>query len=586
MSTILLMLSMVVVDAPWFYPGTGPEIVEITEDSTIGGVPVRRTGHLAARVDDPQVIEDLPEVHSVQSLRGDGHVVRIRPAAGVCELALSRQLRDRDDVTWAHPDLAVRLVPRDLPDDPYVTDQWHLENTGQSGWTPEVDINAETAWAVATGAGGMVAVLDSGVDSDHPDLDVVVGYDYVDRDDDSNPDMSTDEGPHGTAAAGLAAALGDNGEGVAGVAYDAQVYGIRLLGGDTTLTDFYDAFVEAVDAGAWVLSNSWGFGDDCPDIPVYSTFEEAFAYAEEEGRGGNGTAIVVAAGNGGCDNSNDGFQGLPEAISVAATNGNDEREGYSSFGAVVDVAAPSGGVLTTDVAGDEGYGSHDGNPDYNPGFSGTSASTPIVAGVIALMFDANPRLTAAQAREVLAETAVRIDVEDGGYDMWGWSMYYGYGRVDAGAAVLAVADDGAPAPPDLIGPEDEAWVERVLLQWTAAEDPDGAWIDHEVVWYVQTTNVQHVFTHGTVLDITGEVEVGDTVTWWVQGVDAWGGGNPSESRTFTVVDYEVEEPEPADDDDTDEPEDEGCTCSAHGEVGGAGVLAALALLALVIRRRN
>jgi subtilisin family serine protease len=583
MSVLLLMVSMVAVDAPWFYPGVGSEVVEIAADSTVGGVPVRRTGHLVARVDDPQAIEELDDVAAVEVLAGDGHVVRIRPVVGVDDFALSRELRDRDDVVWAHPDLAMRLVPRELPDDPFVADQWHLENTGQQGWTPGVDINAETAWAIATGAGGMVAVLDSGVDSDHPDLDVVVGWDYVGRDEDSNPDMGTDEGPHGTAAAGLAAATGDNGLGVAGVAYDAQVYGIRLLGGDTTLTDFYDAFVEAVDAGAWVLSNSWGFGDDCPDIPIYSTFEEAFAYAEDHGRGGLGTAIVVAAGNGGCDNSNDGFQGLPEAISVAATDGNDEREWYSSFGSVVDVAAPSGGVLTTDVGGDEGYGSWNDDPDYHGGFSGTSASTPIVAGTLAVMFEANPRLTAAQAREVLSETSVRIDVEDGGYDAWGWSMYYGYGRIDAGAAVLAVADDGPPDTPAVIAPADEAWVERVLLQWEPVEDPDGSWVDYEVVWWVQTSNVQHVITSDLFLDLTGEVEEGDLVTWWVQGIDAWGGGNGSDVTAFEVVSYEVELPEPADDDD--EPEDEGCTCSADGRAGTGAGMAAMVGMALAIRRR-
>ena len=575
MSHLLLVLAVVAADVvgetpaehPWFYPGTGPEIAMIDAEGTVRGVPVGRTGRLLARVDDPGAIAALPQVARVTALRGDGHVVSIVPAPGVDEIVLSRTLHLRDDVTWSHPDFTVRLVPMDMPDDPYVVDQWHLENDGHAGWTPGVDINAETAWTVTAGGGGIVAIIDSGVDTAHEDLDVIPGWDYIDNDDDPHPDEESDAGPHGTSSAGVASALGDNGIGVAGVAYDTSVYAIRLIGGDTDYQDIYDSFAEGVDAGAWVLSNSWGFGDDCPDIPIYSIFQEAMDYAEHNGRGGLGTAIVTSAGNGNCDNSNDGFQAIEWAISVAATDGHDHREWYSSYGDVVDVAAPSGSILTTDISGENGYGDYNGDDDYNPWFSGTSASAPVVSGTVALMFAANPRLTAAQARDILCETAVRNDVENGEYNAHGWSRYYGCGRIDAGAAVLAVANatPGAPTP---VAPLDEAYMDRVILYWDTAEDPDDDWLTYEVSWWTgaddsyATTEI----VDGDRLDITGEAYLDAVVNWKVTAMDLWGPGDPSETVSFTVVGNEVEEPGGDDDDSAADDDDgeEGCECSAAG----------------------
>ena len=582
MPIFVLMLTLTAAQPAHFHPGTGPEMATIAEDSTVAGVPVRRTGFLLARVDEPQLLQAEPAIAHVQVLAGDGHVVRIRPAPGVDEIDLANTLRERPDVTWAHPDLAMRLVRRDMPDDPFVDSQWHLENTGQHGWTPNVDINAELAWTVSTGAGGLISIIDSGVEVDHPDLRVTSGWDYIDDDADSNPNFNAGEGPHGTAAARPAPAAGDNGLGVAGVAYDADIYAIRLIGGDTDMSDIYKCFVESVDAGAWVLSNSWGFGDDCPEIPEYSVFEDAMVYAEEQGRGGLGSAIVLSAGNGNCDISNDGFQAQPQAISVAAVDGNDDREWYSSFGDHVDVAAPSGGVLTTDLTGDPGYGSFNGDDNYDGGFSGTSASAPIVSGVLALMFGANDRLTAADAREVLCETSTRMDIENGEYDDTGWSMYYGCGRADAGAAVMAVANEGPPTAPTGLTPTDQAWAERVLLQWEPTDDPDGDWVTYSVSCWIDSEDQEVTIeetTTSTMLDITDEVAVGDTVSFQIQAVDPWGPGEASETVSFTVVEWEPPtQTEPPDDDD-------GCA------IGGADrhtptLLLVAALLAVAGWRRR
>jgi len=326
-----------------------------------------------------------------------------------------------------------------------------------------------------------------------------------------------------------------------------------------------------------VLSNSWGFGDDCPDIEPYSAFKEAMAYAETVGRAGYGTAIVASAGNGNCDLSNDGFQAQPQVISVAAANGNDHRESYSSYGDHVDITAPTG-LLTTNLTGSEyGYGPYNGDYDYTGHFSGTSGAAPVVSGTVALMFAANPRLTAAEARAVLCETAVRMDLPNGEYDADGWSRYYGCGRVDAGAAVNAVANLGGPTTPEILAPVGDPWVEHVVLQWTPSTDPDGDYLTYDVTWWTAQDQSTAVVESTTAphLDLTGLVDVGTTVSFQVEAVDPWGPSAPGEIVTFLVRKYVPPADEPP-------PDDDGDGCNAGSSEGAAAVL--LGLLTLSARR--
>ncbi len=585
MQAFWLLVSMASAQEVWFYPGPGPERAVIAADSTVDGMPVRRTDGVLARVEAPQALALLPQVAEVELLPGGRQIVLLRVHSWADEVALSRELWARPDVRWAHPDLALQPTLHSLPDDPYVEDQWHLANTGQNEGTSGSDIDAETAWAISTGAGGLVAVIDTGVDTDHPDLRVTSGWDYIDDDKDSFPDPDYSGGPHGTCAAGVAAASGDNGVGVAGVAYDADIYAIRFIGGDTTLADLYQAFVEATDAGAWVLSNSWGFGDDCPSFDTYHSMQEALDYVEEEGRGGLGAAVVASAGNGGCDFSGDGFQAHPSVISVGALDGNDERVSYSCYGDLLDIAAPTS-LLTTDLSGEEGYGEWDSDPDYYGYFSGTSGAAPVVSGVLALMFAANPRLSAADAREVLCQTAERVSTDEAQYDEEGWSPYYGCGRVDAGAAVLAVANE-EPGEPEPIAPVSQAYPDRVLLRWQAAEDADGDWLSYELRWWVGDDPDDAIIEEleDTSLDITGLVAAGEKVSWWVKASDLWGAGLPSETSSFMVVEI------------PGEPElvvprgETGCVAVGGRGVGWVGALAGLVLagrrrrLSVLLRRR-
>lgn len=540
MSPLLLALISPSLAGGWFYANQAGEVVQVNDAGQVVGSDFRLTGALLAQVEDVDAIRRLPQIANVTVLRGYGDVIRITPAPGVDELQLSRDLFHRPDVAWSHPDLHTPIVPMALPDDPYLSNQWHLENTGQEGGLVGADINAFPAWDHATGAGVLVAVLDSGVDTSHPDLSAVTGYDYTSDDEDSNPPSGDN---HGTAVAGTIAAVGNNALGGAGVAWDSDIYGIRMIGAGS-LSKTRDAFIEAVDAGAGVINNSWGYDTGgCAGLPLYGAMRTAFDYAEDEGRGGLGSVIVFAAGNWGCDESDNDMLAYHSIVAVSAVNRYDQLESYSVYGDIIDIAGQAGGIITTDIVGEGGY---QGDDTYQGGFSGTSSAAPVVAGVFSLMFSANEHLTAAQAREVLCTTATRFNLEDGAYDADGWSRYFGCGRPDALAAVMAVRN-ALPNQPVALSPDDTVTEDRVLLTWQPAVDPDGDPLQHRVTWtFADGTERSLVVEEGHRLDLTGLVAAGDTLTWTVAATDTWGYGPSSEPLTFVVEPTPQPPGEPAD----------------------------------------
>ena len=586
----------------WFFPDEGPDIVRIGDGGAVldadgrpGGLTVGVDNRVVVRADEPQVLGALAGVVSVKPALGDGHTVVVTLAQNTDPFVFSRDLHGRPGVQWAHPDLLLPTLPMAVPNDPMLVDQWYLENTGQMGGTVDVDIDAEAAWALSTGAGITVAVIDSGVDVAHSDLIAVSGRDYIDGDDDCYPD---DGNGHGTAVAGIIAGVGDNSYGVAGVAWDADIYGIRLIGGDTSTADVRDAFIEATDAGAAVLNNSWGFSNGCGSWRLPAAIREGLEHAEEVGRDGKGAVVVVSAGNGDCDNSGDGLLGHPTVVGVAAVDGNDHREYYSSFGDGVDITGFAGGnIVTTDIVGDPGYGSWRGDVDFAGTFSGTSSAAPVVSGVVALMLAANPDLLASEVRDVLCASAARIDADNAEYGADGWGPWYGCGRIDGAAAVAMVAND-PPATPELLGPRADPLEDAVTLQWSGA-DPDGDALTYTVRWSraddAAPTEVQ---TTDTRLVLTGEVAAGDTVVWSVQAEDRWTQGPESEAETFDVqaiaeapVDEADPDPEvddtaaadPAPADDADGGAKAGC--AAAPGMAGLG-LAWMAGVLVWGRRRN
>ncbi len=573
----------------WFYADQDGTRVAVNENGTVEGSAFRLNGALLAQAKHPALLRLHPEIANLQVLSGFGDVVRITPRDGVDLLALSRRLFQRSDVAWCHPDLDTPIVPMALPDDPYLSAQWHLHNTGQEGGLEGADINAFAAWEVTAGEGVLVAVLDSGVDTTHPDLSAVGGFDYTENDEDSTPPAGD---THGTLVAGTVAAVGDNALGGAGVAWAADIYGIRMIGSGSLMAT-RDAFIEAVDAGAAVINNSWGYDTGgCSGLPLYGALRSAFDYAETAGRGGLGTVVVFSAGNWGCDESDNQMLAYPPIVGVSAVNSRDRLESYSVYGDIVDIAGQAGGIITPTLPGE---GNYRGDNTYSGGFSGTSSAAPIVSGVFALMFAANEHLTAADAREALCETATRFNLEEGAYDEEGWSRYFGCGRPDAAAAVHAVAN-GVPNQALPLSPLDQAYDTRVLLTWQPAVDPDGDPLQHWVRWWTnddeesaRTVLVEDGHRH----DLTGEVEAGTELTWTVWATDRWGAGPVSEPITVAIAAPPTEPTGPEDTGRDDAPDiatfgaaettarPAGCAVSA-APTGTA----ALGLLALFWRRRS
>jgi kexin len=345
-----------------------------------------------------------------------------------------------------------------IPNDPLFVDQWHLRNTGQAGasggpGTVGEDLNVTTAWANFRGRGVRIAIVDDGVDIAHPDLAANVvaneSYNYVDMS--TNP--STPPGPHGTGCAGLAAAVGNNGLGVAGVAMSANVVGYNLLANQNDLNQV-DAMTRAL-ASNHIYSNSWGATDGVGILTGSpASWRAAIDQGTSTGRGARGAIYTWAAGNGGAgavDRSDyDGQANYHGVIAVASLNDRGQKASYSEEGSNLLVSAYGGEfcdthtTTTIDIQGADGYndgGSPDSNyadPNYSRCFNGTSAATPEVSGAAALVLEANSGLSWREVRWILAHTARRNDPTDADWQQngadAGINHKYGYGVVDATAA--------------------------------------------------------------------------------------------------------------------------------------------------------
>ena len=374
--------------------------------------------------------------------------------------------------------------------DPLAAEQWHLRKLG----------DMDAIWADYTGRGVKVGVYDSGIEYAHedlaanydPSLHVVVNGKTYDG------DFRPLAGGHGTSVAGLIAAA-RNGVGTVGVAYDASLTGVNIFdpysGGGldeglyvnaADLSPFYSAMRQS--ARFDVVNHSWGraypgyLSSDSRGVTGTHAYEvaNAFTYAATVGRGGLGTISVVAAGNNSIDFQGDGAQTIRHAIAVGAYRELDGlSSNYSSRGHGLLVSAPSNdlriiggtGVVSTDLTWREGYNRENdpgGDHDYTDQFGGTSAATPIVSGVMALMLDANPGLGWRDVQKIVASSSTmpvpfedrtrlltytdesgqqgQARMNEGWFSVVGsatdwngggrhYSPDYGYGAIDARAAV-------------------------------------------------------------------------------------------------------------------------------------------------------
>ncbi len=375
---------------------------------------------------------------------------------GIDGMTMANQYIQESIVEWAEPnfiypggDLLNATV-----NDPLWASQWAHKNTGQSVATgasvgpatvngsPDADMDVDQAWDYATGSNVIVAIVDTGTDLDHPDLqaNIVGGYDPTENDFVPNDDT---EG-HGTATSGVVAAVANNGIGVAGIAYNAKIMPIRIFddNGSTQNNWIGDGINWAWQNGADILSNSWGGGSPATEI------DDAIANARNNGRGGKGCIQLFSSGNDGHDPVEYPAY-KTEVLAVGASSMFDEKKNPGStdqqhwwggnFGTDLDIVAPTI-VYTTDIAGADGYNSG----DYDDTFNGTSAACPNAAGVAALALSADTNKTVSQLETILKTTADKI--EKYLYNSSGWNRHVGYGRVNAYKAVLAAMGQDATHP--------------------------------------------------------------------------------------------------------------------------------------------
>ncbi|MHC4154421.1 MAG: S8 family serine peptidase [Planctomycetota bacterium] len=357
----------------------------------------RKERHLLRRLARAPKEARVPDLSRIYKLK-----VELEPGQSLEEVVAGYNADP--DVEYAEFNYIVSI---DLtPDDPLYSIQWPLNNTGQmypaSGkynyppGTPDCDIDAPEAWDIETGSWEVIiAVVDTGVDYSHRDLDDNMwtdgsghhGYDFINNDNDPMDDRG-----HGTHCAGTIAAEGDNGLDIAGVCWNAKIMALKFLGsdgrGDTE--DAVLAFYYAVENGAEVVSNSWGGGDHS------HAAQEAIDYAYSQG-----VIMVASAGNGDTDEPQYPAY-YNHMISVAATDSDDQKAGFSNYGDWVDIAAPGVDVLSLRASGTSMGTTYD---EYTTIASGTSMACPHVAGACVILLSIYPETSVDEMRDILQDAA-------------------------------------------------------------------------------------------------------------------------------------------------------------------------------------
>ena len=318
------------------------------------------------------------------------------------------------------PDLSVDGI--ELSYDPYVTKQWNLYNSGDTVFgscsKKGVDINVSEAWNFSTGRNVKIAIVDEGIDLLHGDLSANVYKESYDAKTGKSP--SCLYGTHGTHCAGIVAAVRNNGFGITGVSPDSKLMSVSDELRHTEMADFTHArgINWAWKHGADIISCSWR--TDGPSKQISEAIDSALIY----GRNGLGCVVVKSAGNNGHYITTPGEK--PGVITVGNIGPDGKISRDSSPGDNLLVCAP--GVNIPSFV----------NRNDTAVWSGTSMAAPHVSGIVALMLERNPNLTARQVREILAKTATRLPTMPVGIEKeFGfWDEYYGYGLVNAFLAVM------------------------------------------------------------------------------------------------------------------------------------------------------
>ena len=341
-----------------------------------------------------------------------------------------------------------------------------MHNTGQSEGTADADMDAPEAWDITTGSSDIVvAVIDTGVDYNHPDLndnmwvnvaelngvadydddengyvDDIYGFDFINNEGDPYDDHG-----HGTHCSGTIAAEGNNGDGVVGVNWNAKIMALKFLGSDGSgdTLDAIDAINYAIDNGADIMSNSWGGGS------FSQALKDTISVANDEG-----ILFVTAAGNSRKNTDRrphyPSSYDVPNIISVAATDHNDALAGFSNYGPnSVDLGAPGVDILST-------------YPDGYAWGDGTSMAAPHVAGAAALIMAQNPEISVADLKAKILDSVDPVSALNGI-------------TVTGGRLNVYNALDNLNTPPiaDANGPYTGTEDAPVVFDGSGSYDPDG-----------------------------------------------------------------------------------------------------------------
>ena len=437
----------------------GRDLEEVVPVSFSNGARGLMTSSLIIAASDFGFIKSSPEILWSKPLPfTDAYVARTSSPASA--LRLARELTSRTDVRYAHPDFVFPVESRSTEVlDPYFAAQWNLKNVGQNGATPGVDIGIESAWAVTKGSPStIVGVLDLGFEQNHKDM---MDAWYINpgeiagnkKDDDGNGLIDDVRGwnfsingnnliygaapNHGTATAGIIGAR-SNDVGISGICPECKILPIVVSG---RVSEDASAIGYAAAMGATVLSNSWGYALEAPRTDVVS---EALTNAAARGRGGRGLPILFAMRNAATDDcraTSPDISAHPSVIAISSVDFNDRKVPNSGFGRCLQFLGPSSGsnvngVPATDRPGVAGYNTNgSGNfddLDFHSAFWGTSAATPQVAGLFALLLSREPGLSREQALSRMRDSAIKVNPGEAAYDpATGHSLKYGYGRANA-----------------------------------------------------------------------------------------------------------------------------------------------------------
>ncbi len=442
---------------------------------------------------------------------------------------------DNPDVEYAEPNYKV-YVDATIPDDYYFSLLWGMHNTGQSGGTVDADIDAPEAWDTTKGSSNIVvAVIDTGVDYNHPDLaanmwtnlgeiagdgtdndgngyvDDIRGWDFF-----SNDNNPYDQSGHGTHCSGTIAAEGDNGIGVVGVSWNTKIMPLRFLGrnGGST-TDAILAITYATENGANIMSNSWGGGG------YSAALKEAISAADDAG-----ILFVAAAGNAGTDNDltphYPSSYDVPNVISVAATDRYDNLAGFSCYGATsVDLGAPGVYIASTYPRNRYAY------------MDGTSMAAPHVSGAAALIMAQNPEISVADLKAKILDSVDPISALNG--------ITFTGGRLNVANCLDTTPDT---TPPGITDVSSSVTSTTATITWTTDELADGA-VNYWTTISLDSTKSDGTMTLSHSITLTG-LSSGTEYTYEVESTDAAGNtatdDNSETYYTFTTTALDTEAP--------------------------------------------